>query len=295
MFGDQDPSEVIPNALRPYSYFVLDRQYDELYRLLTNQLAVSPEPLGSMRELPVISPGIPDSALPLDAVYEIESHVRAISAGPFASAEIALDDLERMVDYPRGQATAETAIRQLVSYISALDASATYPLEERLLRRSVVRALTRLSDGRLNAFFTGKALSGVDLAMFDFRGADLSGTDFSASFMIECDLRRVSLGGTSFADASIRNARFGGATLDGADFSGTDWFNSLGLEAAQLKTARTETLRPCPASETELLSFLDQRYRFPFNSWGRRVQDELRHAWATYLAPGGLASAVSGW
>jgi hypothetical protein len=43
LIGEQQGTSVIPSALKPYIYFVLDRQYDELYRRLTNQPAVSPE------------------------------------------------------------------------------------------------------------------------------------------------------------------------------------------------------------------------------------------------------------
>jgi hypothetical protein len=295
LFEGQDGTRVVPRALKPYTCFVLDRQYDELYRLLTNQPAVSPEPRGPLRELAVISPGVPDTPLPLDAAYQVDTRMRMIAAGPGGTAEAALDELERMVGYGDGKTSAETAIRQMVSYITALDTSSTYPTEERVLRANVIRALIRLSGGKLNKYLPGRALSGVDLAMFDFRGADLSDVDFSGSFMIECDFREVILRRARFAGCCVRNVRFDGAVLDGADFTQADWFNSLGLNGPQLAACQTGSLMACPPTEAEMLAFLPQHYRFPFSSWGRRIQEELQDAWATYLSPGGLASEVTRW
>ncbi len=295
VFENQGGTSVIPRALKPHTHFVLDRQYDELYRLLTNQPAVSPLPCGTVRELSVVSPGVPDTPLPLDAVQSIENEIRMIAVGPGGTAEAALDELERMVNYGGGEILAETAIRQLVSYISALDASSTYPLEERVLRANVIRTLIRLSGGNLASYFSGYALSGVDLSHFDFRGADLSDTDFSGSFMIQCDFRGVTLTRANFAGCSIRNVRFDGAVLDEVNFARADWFNALGLDAAQLATCRTRSLMPCPATEDKMFAYLDRNYGFPFSGWGRRVQQELRCAWATYLQPDGLAAEVARW
>jgi hypothetical protein len=103
VFEGQDGTSVIPRALKPYTYFLLDRQYDELYRLLTNQPAVSPLPCGTVRELSVISPGVPDTPLPLDVVHSIENRIRMIAAGPGGTSETALDELERMVNYGEGK------------------------------------------------------------------------------------------------------------------------------------------------------------------------------------------------
>jgi SEFIR domain/Pentapeptide repeats (9 copies) len=295
VFEGRSGTSVIPRALKPYPYFVLDRQYDELYRLLTNQPAVSPLPCGTVRELSVISPGVPDTPLPLDVAHSIDNEIRMIAAGPGGTAEVALAELERMVNYGDDEILAETAIRQLVSYISALDTSSSYPQEERVLRANVIRALIRLSGGKLASYFSGYTLSGVDLAMFDFRGADLSDTDFSGSFMIECDFRGVDLTKANFAGCYIRNVRFDGAVLDEVNFTHADWFNALGLDAAQLATCRTRSLMPCPLTEEKLFAYLDRNYGFPFSAWGQRVQQELRHTWATYLRPGGLAADVARW
>ena len=295
VFDGQGEASVIPGALKAYTYFVLDRQYDELYRLLTNQPAVSPVPCGVVRELSVISPGVPDTPLPLDAARSIENRIRAIASGPGGTSEAALDQLERMVNYGEGKMLAETAIRQLVSYISALDISSTYPREERVLRANVIRVLIRLSGGKLASYFSGYTLSGVDLAMFDFRGADMSDTDFSGSFMLECDFRGVNLTRANFAGCNIRNVRFDGAVLDGVNFTRADWFNALGLDAAQLATCRTRSLMLCPTTEDKIFAYLDRNYGFPFSAWEPRVQQELRHAWAAYLQPNGLAAEVARW
>jgi hypothetical protein len=295
VFDGQGVASVIPRALKPYTYFVLERQYDELYRLLTNQPAVSPVPCGIVRELSVISSGVPAIPLPLDAAHSIENRIQTVAAGPGGTSEAALDQLERMVNYGEGKILAETAIRQLVSYISALDTSSTYPWEERVLRANVIRALIRLSGGNLAGYLSGHALSRVDLAMFDFRGADLSDTDFSGSFMIECDFRGVNLTRANFAGCNIRNVRFDGAVLDEVNFTLADWFNALGLGTAQLATCRTRSLIPCPTTEDKMFAYLARKYGFPFSTWERRVQQELRHAWATYLQPNGLAAEVARW
>jgi hypothetical protein len=164
-----------------------------------------------------------------------------------------------------------------------------------MLRKNVLRTLIRLSEGKLNAYLAEQALSGVDLATFDFRGADMTGVNFSGSFMIECDFREVNLRRSRFVGCHIRNARFDGASLDEVDFSYADWFNALGLTASQLAVCQTSTLMQNPATEQEMLSFLDQSYLFPFSSWGGLIQQELRQTWATYLQPGGLASEVARW
>ena len=293
LFAGQEEADVIPRALKPYTHFVLDRQYDELFRLLTNQPAVSPAPRGPLRTLPVISAGVPDMALQLDAARAIESRMQMIAAGPGVGADAALDQLERMAGPTASGATTETVIRQLVSYISALDTSSTYPWALRLFRGRVVQALIRLSNGKLNTYFSGRALSGVDLATFDFRGADLSGVDFSGSFMIECDFRGVTLSRSTFADCRIRNVRFDNAFLYDVDFSRADWFNSLGLTAPQLAACQVGTLMKCPATEREMHDYLAQNYGIPFSSWSPQVQEDLRQAWAEYLKPGGLADATA--
>jgi hypothetical protein len=295
MFAGGDESSVIPLALKPYTRFVLNRQYDELYRLLANRPTVFPVPLGPMRALRVVSPGVPQTALSLDAANGLESRIRVIAAGPGQDADEALDELERMAVSAESGAVSDAVISQLVSYISALDTSSTYPQAERKFRNRVIQAMIRMTDGRLNLCFTDQALSGVDLALFDFRKADLSGIDFSGSFMIECDFRDADLRQASFAGCSIRNARFAGASLDEADFSRADWFNSLDLTRAQLAACRTRTLMKCPATEQELFSYLDQNYGLPFSSWSRRVQEELRRTWAEYLRPGGLADEAARW
>jgi len=140
-----------------------------------------------------------------------------------------------------------------------------------------------------------RALSRIDLALFDFRGTDMAGVNFAGSFMIECDFRGVDLSRSTFAACHIRNVRFDGAFLDAVDFSGADWFNALGLNAPQLSASQTSTLMRSPATEAEMLAFLDRSYAIPFSSWGWRVQQELRQTWATYLQPGGLAGEVALW
>jgi len=301
IFAEDGPS-AIPRALKPYTYFVLDRQYDELYFLLTSQPAVSPETLGPVRVRPeplgsveVISPGIPSTALPLDMATSIERQIQVIAAGPGKAAEAALEQLEQMARSPEGNILVETIIRQLISYISALEASTTYPRDERLLRKKVVRTLIRLTDGKLSTYLPDRALSRIDLALFDFRGTDMAGVNFAGSFMIECDFRGVDLSRSTFAACHIRNVRFDGAFLDAVDFSGADWFNALGLNAPQLSASQTSTLMRSPATEAEMLAFLDRSYAIPFSSWGWRVQQELRQTWATYLQPGGLAGEVALW
>ncbi len=291
----EDGPDVIPRALRAYNYFVLDRQYDELYSLLTNQPAVSPEPLGPVRELPVISPGVPSATPPLDAADAIESRIRLIASGPGQAADAALEQLEQMAESADDKTVTAGIIGQLISYISALEASSTYPRDERLLRKNVVRTLGRITGGKLNNYLPEYALSGIDLALFDFRGADMSGVNFSGSFMIECDFRGVNLSRSSFAGCHIRNVRFEGALLAGVDFTNADWFNALGLNTFQLAASRTCALRPSPATEEDLHAFLDQNYAFKFSSWAPRIQKELRQAWATYLRPGGLAGDVARW
>jgi SEFIR domain/Pentapeptide repeats (9 copies) len=301
IFAEDEPA-AIPRALKPYTHFVLDRQYDELYFLLTGQSAVSPEMLGPVRVRPeplgpieVISPGVPSASLPLEGATSIERQIQVIAAGAGKDAEAALKQLEEMARSPKGAILAETIIRQLVSYISALEASVTYPTDERLLRRNVVRTLIRITGGKLSTYLPDQALSGIDLALFDFRGADMAGVNFTGSFMIECDFREVDLSRSSFAGCHIRNVRFDGALLNAVDFSGADWFNALGLNASQLAAGQTSTLMPSPATEAEMHAYLDRSYAFPFSSWEWRVQQELRQAWATYLQPGGLAGEVARW
>ena len=57
---DDDDEDAIPLAFKPYTFYHLPDQYDALYRRLTGQPAVVAEPLGDLREMPVVSSGIPD-------------------------------------------------------------------------------------------------------------------------------------------------------------------------------------------------------------------------------------------
>jgi hypothetical protein len=43
------------------------------------------------------------------------------------------------------------------------------------------------------------------------------------------------------------------------------------------------------------MTYLAAHYHFSFWSWGRRVQRELREAWAGYTQPEGLAADVRRW
>ncbi|MGB6162800.1 MAG: pentapeptide repeat-containing protein [Pseudonocardiaceae bacterium] len=295
VFDDHDVQEVVPPALKPYTHFFLDHQYEQLYALVTDQSAVRALPVGEIRELEVISPGMPDAGVSLGAANLIDHSLREIAAGPSDSATETLYELERWVDYFSDGELRDAVVRHLVSYIRALDTSRSYPRGERLFRADVVRMLVRLTDGRLGDFLTVGGLQGIDLAMFDFRGADLTGTDFSGSFAMECDFRGTALDRANFVNCSIRNARFDGASLADVDFTDADWFNALGLDTAQLATCRTDTLLDCPATEDGFLAYLGTHYGFSFRSWGRRVQRELRDAWANYTRPGGLAADVRRW
>jgi SEFIR domain/Pentapeptide repeats (8 copies) len=295
IFDDQNPQDVVPSVLKPYTQFVLDRQYEQLYALVTGQSAVPALPIGELRKLDVISPGMPSPEISLNTANLIDNSLREIAAGPNDSATQSLYELERWADYSSDGELRDAVVCNLVSYIRALDTSKTYPKGERLFRADVVRVLIRLTGGRLGAFLTVGGLRGIDLAMFDFRGADLTGIDFSNSFAIECDFRGTTLDGANLRRCSIRNARFNGASLVDVDFTEADWFNALGLNTAQLASCRTDTLLDCPATENEFMAYLATHYGFPFRSWGRRVQRELREAWADYTQPEGLAADVRRW
>jgi hypothetical protein len=295
VFDDHDVPKIVPPALKPYTHFVLDRQYEQLYGLITGQSTVHALPIGEVRELDVISPGMPDTAVSLGAANLIDHSLRGIAAGPSDSAADALYELERWVDYSSDRELRDAMVRHLVSYIRALDTSMTYSDGERRFRAEAMRALVRLTGGQLGDFLTVSGLQGIDIAMFDFRGADLTGTDFSGSFVIECDFRGATLDHGGFLDCCIRNARFDGTSLVDVDFTDADCFNALGFDTAQLGTCRTDTLFDCPATEDEFMSYLKARYRYSFRSWGHRVQRELRDAWADYTQPGGLAEDVRRW
>lgn len=295
VFGEQDPQEVVPPALRPYTQFVLDRQYEQLYALITGQGAVRALPIGELRKLDVVSPGMPSPEISLGTATLIDNSLREIAGGPNDSAAQSMYELERWVDYSGDGELRDAVVRHLISYIRARDASKAYPVGERLFRANVVRLLIRLTDTRLGAFLAPGGLRGVDLALFDFRGADLTGTDFFGSLAIECDFRGTKLDHSSFHECAIRNARFNGASLLEVDFTDADWFNALGFDSDQLAICRTGTLRDCPATEGDFMDYLREHYRFSFWLWSHRAQRELREAWAEYNKPEGLAEDGRRW
>ena len=285
----------MPPALKPYTQFVLDRQYEQLYALVTGQSVVRALPIGELRKLEVISPGMPSPEISLGTATLMDNLLREIASGPNDAANESLYELERWADYSSDGELRDAVVRHLISYIRALDTSKTYPKGERLFRADVVRVLIRLTGGRLGTFLTVGGLRGIDLAMFDFRGADLTGTDFFGSFTIECDFRGTILDRASFNRCLIRNARFDSASLTDVNFTDADWFNALGLNTTRLAVCRTNTLLDCPATEKDFMAYLRTHYHFSFYSWGRRAQRELREAWAGYTQPEGLAADVRRW
>jgi hypothetical protein len=167
VFDDHDVQEVVPPVLKPYTHFVLDHQYEQLYALVTDQSAVRALPVGEIRELKVISPGMPDAGVSLGAVNLIDHSLREIAAGPSDSATKNLYELERWVDYFSDRELHDAVVRHLVSYIRALDTSRTYPRGERLFRADVMRMLVRLTDGRLGDFLT---VGGLQLGLVQRSG-----------------------------------------------------------------------------------------------------------------------------
>jgi hypothetical protein len=240
-----------------------------------------------------VSRGAPNSGETLDDAALVEGLIRSMINGANGEEYGALYELERTVDYQDSAVLLESAIRRLVSYITALDTATSYTRRERLLRSQVVRTLIRLTDGDIRRYLPLGALSSIDLALFDFRGGDLSGVDFSGSFMIECDFRGVRLDHCCFDGCRIRNVRFDGATMNGATFRDADWFNALGLTVAQVRTADVATMRTPPVGEERLLAYLNGAYGYPFRSWGRRIQGELLDTWQKYAEPGGVYSTVT--
>lgn len=148
-------------------------------------------------------------------------------------------------------------------------------------RQALLAAIRTLDDGALHSILRDNQLEREDLQGMDFSNTNLDGISFCGAFMLQTDLSNASLVGADLTNASVRNARFSGADLAKANFKSVDWFNAIGLLPGQLARARGPFL-PCPTCTGEFMRVLDDRYRYPFSSWPRGIQEELRIAWATY-------------
>lgn len=70
---DDTPDAAIPSVLRPFTYFRIPDQYEQLYRLITKQPAVVGPPIGSIRQLPA-DIGLPASPTPPRPVVSAGAH-----------------------------------------------------------------------------------------------------------------------------------------------------------------------------------------------------------------------------
>lgn len=154
--------------------------------------------------------------------------------------------------------------------------------QDREVRQAIWRCMRSIAVKPLEHCFANRELTGIDLYGIDFRNVTLTGVALDKSFLVESDFSDANLEGASLRDCRTRNANFTGARLNGADMTDADWFHATGLTAEQLSVVKPKTLRPCPGTVEAMRESLSGDYAYPFESWSRKVQQELRMTWERY-------------
>ena len=186
----------------------------------------------------------------------------------------------------------EAAMKRLVLTV-AVPRGLAIPESVRTVRKMALALIKLSTDGHISRCFDPADLEQIDLSEMDFSSESLVGYHFDHSFLVRSTFRGTNLTNASLGNAYIRNVDFSGANLTNVDFTDSDWFNASGLTEAQLRFTRPDTLMDCPRDIDELHEFLRDHYTFPFASWTRQVQQQLKAAWREYLRPGGLRDVTA--
>jgi hypothetical protein len=268
------------------------------------------------RIIPVLVDGarpLPSDTLPVDIALlafanaiELTHQRWKYDTGRLVDAILGMDEIGRMVASLRAATYYEAIeILQLISSrMSSADpagrqrsfaslkplfcergteANSGAALHDREVRRQIWSCLRELAGEPVGRYFRHGELSGLDLYGLNFRSAQMNRVAFDRSFLVESDLSGADLEDASLRECQIRNVNLTGARLKDADLTGADWFHSTGLIPDQLAAVRPGSLRPCPANTEAMFAALDGDYAYPFASWTRKVQDDLRATWKRYL------------
>ncbi len=222
----------------------------------------------------------------VEAILEMDDIARMIRSIQKATGYEALEMIRRIGKMAE---SADSSVRQrgfeLLKPLfcqSSVAANRDSALQDRDVRQNLWRCMRALAVKPLQQYFPNGELAGIDLYGLDCRGASLKGVSFDRSFLVESDLSEANLENSSLCDCRIRNVNFTGARLDGADFTDADWFHATGLTAEQLAAVKPDTLRLCPPTVNAMIESLSDDYAYPFSSWSRKIQAELRNTWKRY-------------
>ena len=213
-----------------------------------------------------------------------------------ARSRQALKELERILRASPDTQIRESinrALRELILTVEPDNNGA--PPSVRKVRRLTFEVLKISAEGNLSPLFSEGELETLDLYAMDFSDTQVSGVSFNTCFLPYANFRNADLTGSSFQGSWVRNACFTEANLTNADLSNMDWFNAVGFSERQLLSTLQDTVLDCPRDLEALHSFVEVRYRFPFESWQVHVQQEIKRTWNEYLRPGGLRDLVAGW
>ena len=171
------------------------------------------------------------------------------------------------------------------------------PVPKRLrnIRAEVIGLVRKIEVTELSILLRNKPLDELDLVGADFRNTDLRNVSFKQSFLIEADFSGAILDGANFSEAYIRNVNFRNASLRNTTFQSADWFNAVNLEFEQLRQADIRSLLFCPKNVLGFHAVLKERYYYSFESWEKRIQDELINTWKIYNAGEGLCEKRALW
>lgn len=255
------------------------------------------EALTSLRTRPeIVTPSL-EVKVPKPVLQDARAVARALKQMGYANlahSREALTEVENLIQSGISESARLSIIHGLRDMLLTVPGRDGLSGPIRQIRRDMLRLLRQAARNQLAVVFKPQDLEDLDLYGMDFSDADMTGLSLNGSFLVEARFEGKLVGG-SFAGAYLRNVHFGGADLRDVDFTDADWFNAVGLTESQLLQARRQTLRMCPETIDAILDDLPSQYGFPFESWSRVVQTELKATWQEYLRPGGLRDIVRQW
>jgi uncharacterized protein YjbI with pentapeptide repeats len=168
----------------------------------------------------------------------------------------------------------------------------------RAVRKALIEAIVKIRHHDIRKDFLDGQLVNVDLVGADLSNVSAAGVKFTDAFLIGTGFQGADLRGADFSSTFLRGVRFDNAQLNSASFAGADRFNAGGLMAAQLKTASSKDLQPCPTdakgkySKSGFIKYANLHYGVHYEGWANDEQSDASRFWAEYSHPGGLCDVA---
>lgn len=227
-------------------------------------------------------------------VQLVQGIVQRLNYKNVAKSRQALAELGQLLENLVSDVIREAITAAMKDFLLSVDDEGNgLPASYRELRTRAVDVLRASTGGDLRCCFEGETIEHLDLYGMNFGSCQLTGVSFKSSFLVGSKFQGANLIRASFAGAYVRNVDFAGAELSGADFTDADWFNCFNLTESQVDSIPADTMIECPPDLEGLYGYLKRHYGFPFESWAKADQEQLKAAWVEHLRPGGLRDLVT--